>query len=356
MEKNLSRRQFLIDGTVAALSATTLGSLVGCAAPASSGSGAASTVAKPETLLFEWEPTASTAQYDSMREVFAQAIAEGAGIPCESVGTTDYNVAIESLSAGKVHYASLGASEYVEVHKKNPAVEIAWVLSNKEGELDPVSYHSQVLCLEENAIQYMKDGAYSTENVKGKNYSFVSLSSTSGFVIPATIYKNEFGLGSTDDLSESSKFFNTVTMAGSHTNCLYNVLSGDSDLCSCDDTGAANNYTVVSGANGEVGSVYEIKAGLDAPMDEHAGKRLVVIESFAVPAVPFCVNTDVVDEETRKKVVDYMCSDAVSNNPEIFIDPSDTTTVSKWKKSSDKVGFVPADDSYYDDFRKLIGD
>ena len=325
--------------------------------PKEGADGASQDVAKPEKIIFAWEPSNSTTEYENMREVFGEAIAEGAGVPCEILTTTDFNVTIESLSSGKAHMASLGASEYVEIHKKNPAVEVAFVLSDKEGKLNQVSYHSQVLCREEDVDQYKRaDGTFSIDDIKGKDYAFVSLSSTSGFVIPATIFVSKFGMKNTDDFAESGGFFSTVTMAGSQVLSVYTLVNGDADLCSCDDTSASAAYNVVSGENGEVGTVYEIKEGLDGELANHAGKRLVCVESYPVPAVPFCVNTDFVPEDMRKDIVDYMCSSAVSDNPELFKDPSDKETVTKWKKTSDKVSFVPADDSYYDDFRQLIGE
>lgn len=137
---------------------------------------------------------------------------------------------------------------------------------------------------------------------------------------------------------------------------VYALVSGDADLCSCDNTSAAAAYNVVSGENGQVGTVYEIKEGLEGELANYAGKRLVCVESYPVPAVPFCVNTDFVPVDMRQSIVDYMCSDAVSDNPELFKDPDDKQTVTKWKKTSDKVSFVPADDGYYDDFRALIGE
>ncbi|MCL2152311.1 MAG: PhnD/SsuA/transferrin family substrate-binding protein [Oscillospiraceae bacterium] len=333
-----------------------LGILAACSPEGVAGSrDSTGQASKPEKILLTWEPTESTADFDSMRQVFADSIAEGAGVPCESVTTTDYNVAIESIISGKVHMASLGAYEYVEAHKKNPAVEIAFVLSNSEGKLDPTSYHSQVLVREEDADQYMSNGEYSIDGIEGKNYSFVSLSSTSGFIVPSNVYMKEFSRSSIDDFSESGRFFKNVLIAGSHVNSLFNLLRGEVDLASCDDTGTASFYNVESGANGEVGSVYVIRDGLDAPLDAFAGQRVVVVASFSVPAVPFCVNTDVVDKETLESIISYMCSKAVSDNPEIFLDV-DSTTMTRYRKTSADIGFVPADDAYYDSFRQLIGE
>ena len=358
MELNLNRRQFVAAGTVAAMGA--MAGLAGCSSNDSKTDAKTDDkkVEAPEKLVFAWEPGASEGKYENMRDLIAEAMAEGAGVPCEPMTTTDYNVCIEAVNSGKAHYASLGAKEYVELHKKNPAVEVAWVLSDGEGKLNQVSYHSQILVLDENADKYKKRDSYelTKDLMKGKNMSWVELSSTSGYVIPSIALATEFGISDSEELGESGKFFNTVLFGGSHVNSIYNVLTGDADFCACDDTGAANNYNVVEGENGELGAVYEIKSGLEAPLDKYAGVKLRCVSSLPVPAVPFVVNTDYVPEDMNKKVVDYMCSDAVSGNKELFKDPKDKDTVTKWKQTTGKVTFTPADDSYYDDFRKLIGE
>lgn len=359
----LNRRQFVVGGTVVAASAA-LAAMTGCSSDSGSSSSAASSaateeVAAPEKLIFAWEPGASEGKYENMRDLMAEAIAEGAGVPCEPLTTTDYNVCIESVNSGKAHYASLGAKEYVELHKKNPKVEVAWVLSDSEGELNPVSYHSQVLVLEDNAEQYKQaDGTYklTKEQLEGKNYSWVELSSTSGFVIPSISMAQEFGVSSSDDLGESGKFFDTVYFGGNHANSMLNVLTGDADFCSADDTGLAAYYNVIEGENGELGALYEVKEGLEAPFDEYAGTKLRVVTTYPVPAVPFVVNTEYVPADMNEAVIEYMGSEAVYGNPELFKDPSDKDTVTKYTQSTGKVRFISAPDSYYDDFRKMIGE
>lgn len=209
MKPNLNRRQFVAAGTVAAMGA--MAGLAGCS------SSDAKTDAKtddkkveaPEKLVFAWEPGASEGKYENMRDLIAEAMAEGAGVPCEPMTTTDYNVCIEAVNSGKAHYASLGAKEYVELHKKNPAVEVAWVLSDGEGKLNQVSYHSQILVLDENADKYKKGDSYelTQDAMKGKNMSWVELSSTSGYVIPSIALATEFGISDSEELFVSVIFF-----------------------------------------------------------------------------------------------------------------------------------------------------
>lgn len=363
MELNINRRQFIMGGTAVAAGAALAG-LTACSGNSSSSSSAASSsgaatseVATPDKLIFAWEPSNSGTDYEAMRDAMAEAIAEGAGIPCEPMTTTDYNVTIEALSSGQAHIASLGASEYVEIHKRNPAIEVAFVLSDKNGELNPVSYYSQILCREGEESKYQNaDGTFNPESLRGEKYSFVSLSSTSGYVIPATIFMQQFGEDSIDVFAESGEFFDEVVMSSSQPLSVYEVASGNVNLCSCDNTSASAAYNVVSGTNGEVGCVYEVKEGLEGELANWAGTRLVCIESYPVPAVPFCINTEYVPAEMVEDITEYMCSDEVANNPEVFVDPDNPSHQSKYKKSSDDICFVKADDSYYDDYRELIGE
>lgn len=356
MSMNLSRRGFITGAAALGMGAAAATGLPGCGNGSSDSSESA--VKAPDKLVFAWEPGASEGKYENMRDIMAEAISDGAGVPCETMTTTDYNVCIEAVNSGKAHYASLGAKEYVELHKKNPKVEVAWVLSDSDGNLNPVSYHSQILVLDENADQYKDGDSYklTEENTKGKNMSWVELSSTSGYVIPSIALAKEFGVSNADDLGESGKYFNSVEFGGSHVKSIYGVLTGDSDLCACDDTGAANNYNVIEGKNGELGALYEIKSGLEAPLDTFAGVKLRVVNSLPVPAVPFVVNTEYVPDDMNKKVIDYMGSEAVYGNKDLFKDPSDKDTVTKYTQKNGKTKFIPADDSYYDDFRKMIGE
>ena len=307
-----------------------------------------------DRITFIWEPNESTTTYEGMREAVAECIEKGCGLPCEMLTTTDYNVTIESLVSGKADMASLGASEYVESHAKNSAVNIAFVLSNENGELDQASYYSQICVRAEDADAYKNGSAYSIDNIQGKNFSFVNLNSTSGFVMPATVVKKRFGLSSTDECSESGVFFDTVLFPGSHPGSLFNLLNGDADAAVFADYLVDPMVEIVSGEPAQPGTVYRVKEGVDSPLDAVVGKEFVIVEALPVPAVPICINTDTVPADIREKIISYMCSDEVAQDPRVFPSPDDKETVSNWSKTSDKVRFVPAEDEYFDEFRDLI--
>ena len=341
--------------SASASAASASASAASASASAASASASSAAAAKaPEKIIFAWEPSNSGESYLDMRDAMAAAIEKGTGIPCEAMTTTDYNMCIEALSSGKAHIASLGASEYVEIHKRNPAIVVGFVLSDSKGQLNPVSYYSQILCREGEQDKYMKDGVFDPETLRGEKYSFVSLSSTSGYVIPATIFSQIFGTDGIDEFAESGKFFDEVVMSSSQPLSVYQVVSGNVNLCSCDNTSASAAYDVVEGENGTVGCVYKVKDGLEGELAQYAGQRLVCIESYPVPAVPFCINTAALPSDVVDAIVDYMTSDEVAQNRDIFVDPDNPAHQSKYKAKGE-TRFVPADDSYYDDYRELIG-
>lgn len=352
------RRILTAVSTLALASALAMG-MAGCNSGGQTASSSAvqASAERPEKIVFAWEPSNSGADYEAMRDSMAAAITKATGIPCEVMTTTDYNVTIEALSSGQAQIASLGADEYVEIHERNPNIEVGFVLSDKDGELNPVSYYSQIICRDGEQDQFMgADGSFDYEKLRGQDYSFVSLSSTSGYVIPATIFAEELDYDNIDVFAESGEFFNKVVMATSQPLSVYQVASKNVNLASCDNTSASAAYTVVEGINGEVGCIYEVAEGLEGELANFAGTRLACIESYPVPAVPFCINTAALPADVVDDIITYMTSDAVANDSEIFVDPDNPSHKSKYKKSSDKIKFVVADDSYYDAYRELIGD
>ena len=102
----------------------------------------------------------------------------------------------------------------------------------------------------------MKNGKYSLDGIQGKTFSFVSNSSTSGFLFPVApgvaAYFSKMSQWSSlkqSDLMEggAGKLFSQVVFGGSHQGSLANVISGKADAGACDDIDTDIYDTVVSG-------------------------------------------------------------------------------------------------------------
>lgn len=357
-EHTISRRSFMIGSAAVAMTGA-VAALTGCTA---SGSGAAagtsssaSSAAEGGTITMVWLPDNSSADLTSSREAIGAAIKEACGRDAELMTTTDYNVAIEAIASGQAQMALLGPEGYVQANKQNPAVQAAFTNSDEEGGLDGACYYSRICVKTENADKYKSGNTYTIDNIKGGSFSFVSATSTSGFKVPSSTIVSHFGLESSDELLEGGSFFSEVLFGNSHQGSAVNLLSGDADAAAFDDVDVDMYFDLVEGEANTVGAVYQVKADAEAPFDGVRGEQFTIIGISAVLNSPFCFNEDALDEDARVAITDYFCSDAVANDPAIFIDPEDENAKGIFTKDSDKTCFVEVTDDWYEPIRQLGG-
>ena len=198
-------------------------------------------------------------------------------------------------------------------------------------------------------------GSFSIENIKGKSFSFVSATSTSGFKVPSSGIVTEFGLDGSDELLEGGKFFSEVLFGNSHVGSLVNLLSGDADAAAFDDVDVDMYLDLVSGEANSIGAVYKAKDDAEAPVDSVRGKEFTIIAITPVLNSPICFNEEAISDDDRTKIIDYFCSDKVANDKAIFIDPEDENAKGLFEKDSEKTCFVKTDDAWYEPIRKLAG-
>ncbi|MEG1906509.1 MAG: phosphate/phosphite/phosphonate ABC transporter substrate-binding protein [Gordonibacter sp.] len=357
----LSRRQFLAGSATIAL-AGMFGMMTGCtaggsgaAAGAESSKGAGGAAAAADPLTMVWLPDNSSADLTSSREAIGAAITAACGRKANLLTTTDYNVAIEAIASGKAQMALLGAEGYVQANKKNAKVLAAFTNSDEDGKLDGACYYSRICVAAENADQYRSGSGYSIENIKGKAFSFVSATSTSGFKVPSSGIVEEFGLSGSDELLEAGKFFSEVLFGNSHQGSAVNLLSGDVDAAAFDDVDVDMYLDLVSGKANSVGAVYQAKADAAAPFDTVRGKQFAIIAITPVLNAPICFNEEALSADERTKIVDYFCSSKVADDPKIFVDPDDENAKGIFEKDSEKTCFVKTTDDWYEPVRKLGG-
>ncbi len=357
-EHTISRRSFMIGSAAVAMTGA-VAALTGCTA---SGSGAAagtsssaSSAAEGGTITMVWLPDNSSADLTSSREAIGAAIKAACGRDAELMTTTDYNVAIEAIASGQAQMALLGPEGYVQANKQNPAVQAAFTNSDEEGGLDGACYYSRICVKTENADKYKSGDTYTIDNIKGGSFSFVSATSTSGFKVPSSTIVSHFGLESSDELLEGGSFFSEVLFGNSHQGSAVNLLAGDADAAAFDDVDVDMYFDLVEGEPNTVGAVYQVKADAEAPFDSVRGEQFTIIGISAVLNSPFCFNEDALDEDARVAITDYFCSDAVANDPAIFIDPEDENAKGIFTKDSDKTCFVEVTDDWYEPIRQLGG-
>ncbi|MFT3952317.1 MAG: phosphate/phosphite/phosphonate ABC transporter substrate-binding protein [Oscillospiraceae bacterium] len=336
------------------------GVVAGAMALSMAACGASSDSKKPaDKITIVWYPNESAADYESARAEFAKLITQATGKEVEHKLTTDYSIAIEAMASGTAQICFMGAQGYVEANKKSAKVQPLFVNSGESGTLDDAIYYSWFAVNKADEETYQKDGAYSIEAVQGKRMSYVSDSSTSGFKVPTNAIITLFSATdkwksiTVDDLIEggSDKFFSEVLYGGSHQGSAVNLLTGKADVAAFCDTELAAYMDLVSGTEDTAGAVYQVKDNATAPFDSLKGKQCVIIKSTPVLNGPFAYNADTLSADDVKKIQDLFTSDAVTNNPQIFVTEGSGLVGMFEKEGSEK--FVLVQDSWYDPIRNM---
>ncbi len=318
--------------------------------------------AASKPIVAVWYPNNSGEDWKGARKAFDDIIAKATGRPVVDKLTTDYVIAIEAIATGNAAIVYPGAVGFLQAQMKNPHVRPLVTASGDSGTLDDAFYYSRIVVKTENAAQYMKDGKYTLDNIKGKAFSFVSTSSTSGFVFPSNVVKSYFkakeGFGDkkVEDLfleGGNGKFFSNVVFGQSHQGSLLNVLTGKADVGAVDDIDVDSYVELVSGTANTSGAVYQIKQGAAAPFDTvPAGTKFTVLAAIQVKNAPIAVNTDLFTADQLKALQAALTSDDAMNNPGLFLPKG--ATGAAINKQNGKNRYIAADDAWYDPIRAML--
>lgn len=307
-------------------------------------------VEKKLTMVFL--PNESNESMKDAREAFKQIITAASGIPVEIKTTTDYNIALESIISGQADMAYIGAEGYITAHKKNNAIIPVAVNSGASGTLSDAKYYSFIAVRSENVMDYKTNDAFDLNNLRGKIISFVSPSSTSGFVIPGKFLVSQFGLESLDSLIQPKIFFDKVLFAGSHQGSEVNLFRKDADAAAFAIPQTIGVYDLISGEPYKTGAVYRVVEGADEPFGEFAGTEIVVVKSIPVLNAPIVINSDTVDSEIIRKIQAALTSSETAANPGIFkTEGSDKKGM--YPRYNENTKLISVDDSWYDEIRDL---
>ena len=306
-----------------------------------------------DTIGIVWYPNESGNDLRTARDAIGNAITEATGKEVEHHLTTDYAIAIETIANNNAQLAFMGAVGYIEANEKNNAIQPLVVPSGSSGTLDDAMYHSWLAINPEHEDDYKIDGEFSLDTIEGKRFSFVSNSSTSGFVVPSSTiieYFNDKDL-TPEDLMEGGPFFDQVLFGGSHQGSAVNLINGNADIAAFCDTCVDNYVEVVEGEENTVGSIYKVSEDAAEPFNTVTGKEFMLMSVTPVLNAPFVANTDVLSEEDFKVIQDLFASDEMANNEDVFV-PADSEEKGLFSKSADE-RFVPVEDEWFNPIREL---
>jgi len=291
-------------------------------------------------------PHESGPEFRMIHDEIERLIYEATGRPGEVMTTIDNNVAIEAISQGVADIAYLGVASYFIAREQNPNVRSMFTPSGPSGTLDDAVYFS-FLAVREEDVHLWEDGqgGFDLSGLEGEIFSFVSLTSTSGFVVPGEAIVDLFDLDSTDELAISGTFFEEVLFAGSHQASAFSVLNGQVNVAAFLDMEA--HFEHVGGPLNAAGMIYQVREDAEVPLVSRAGDRLVIIKSTPVPNGPFVANMNTLTEEEVTAITAIFTSDAVANNENFFGTP-ESDTVSWEVRGTGNERFVPVDTTWYE--------
>jgi len=154
----------------------------------------------PKELTFALLSTESAPEVTRRWEPILAQLAKDLGVKVKHVAASDYRGTIEALKFKKAEIGQLGPKAYVEATNDNYAnVEPVVQIRQANGSL---GYRS---CL----IVHADSDIFSPEDIGGKTFAFNDPNSTSGYLVPMTMFLNEMGVN-------PKQHFSKLTFSGSH--------------------------------------------------------------------------------------------------------------------------------------------
>ena len=154
----------------------------------------------PKELTFALLSTESAPEVTRRWEPILARLEKDLGIKVKQVMASDYRGTIEALKFKKAEIGHLGPKAYVEATNDNYAnVEPVVQVRLANGSL---GYRS---CL----IVHADSDIFSPEDIGGKTFAFNDPNSTSGYLVPMTMFLNEMGIN-------PKEYFSKLAFSGSH--------------------------------------------------------------------------------------------------------------------------------------------
>jgi phosphonate transport system substrate-binding protein len=154
----------------------------------------------PKELTFALLSTESAPEVTRRWEPILAQLEKDLGVKVKPIMASDYRGTIEALKFKKAEIGHLGPKSYVEATNDNYAnVEPVVQIRHSNGSL---GYRS---CL----IVHTDSDIFSPEDISGKTFAFNDPNSTSGYLVPMTMFLNEMGIN-------PKQHFSKLTFSGSH--------------------------------------------------------------------------------------------------------------------------------------------
>ncbi len=170
----------------------------------------------PKELTFALLSTESAPEVTRRWEPILAQLEKDLGVKVKPVMASDYRGTIEALKFKKAEIGHLGPKSYVEATNDNYAnVEPVVQIRHSNGSM---GYRS---CL----IVHADSDIFSPEDIGGKTFAFNDPNSTSGYLVPMTMFLNEMGIN-------PKQHFSKLTFSGSHEASILAVMNKKVEVAS----------------------------------------------------------------------------------------------------------------------------
>ncbi len=170
----------------------------------------------PKELTFALLSTESAPEVTRRWEPILAQLEKDLGVKVKPVMASDYRGTIEALKFKKAEIGHLGPKSYVEATNDNYAnVEPVVQIRHSNGSM---GYRS---CL----IVHANSDIFSPEDIGGKTFAFNDPNSTSGYLVPMTMFLNEMGIN-------PKQHFSKLTFSGSHEASILAVINKKVEVAS----------------------------------------------------------------------------------------------------------------------------
>ncbi|MBN2508829.1 MAG: phosphate/phosphite/phosphonate ABC transporter substrate-binding protein [Spirochaetales bacterium] len=265
----------------------------------------AKTAAGPQKIVMAFLPNEET-QEDNKKSnvIMQQKMTEYLGLPVEIVIASDYNGVIEAMRNKKAEIAYFGPFSYIIAHERSMAEAIC--VMAKGGKMENAFYTSLFITQPDSGIKTLKEA-------KGRKVAFVDPASTSGNLVPRSMYVRTFGV----EPDRIDSMFESVQFSGSHNNSLLAVANRAVDV------GSVSSSTWEKGfATGMVTDKEVVK----------------IAESDKIPSSPIAVRGDL-PAELKEKIKTFFLT---WDNEEYFA-----------IRGREGYRYIAMDDKDYDPIREI---
>lgn len=264
----------------------------------------------PETLVFSIIPTEETTQELDIYQPLLNALKENTGKSIEFFMPTSYASVIEGMVNGWVHIGVHGPNSYVLAKEQDPALEVFATYTKKKGHLqeEGPGYRAVLIIRADSKFDDI-------ESLKGSILGLADPASTSGNLLPRTVFGDVVGTG-----PELEKYFGKVAYTGGH------------------------DQSTLAVKEGRVDSAFVATHRFDNVIDRELAKMEefeVLWQSDVIPQDPMVYRGDLC-EPIKKAIRNTFLTLHEDPEAESFFEGIDSTK------------FVAMEDGNYDIIRKLV--